>query len=96
MQQISRPETLRKERCLKSTNMYSCEMSFTAANFDSLSKKFFAMKFLEKKLLYVNNIYSKFLGQKINKKKDIKNLPTCVDLRNNCGNHFITSTLTPS
>jgi len=48
----------------------------------------FAMKFLEKKFSFVNNICSKFQGQKINTKKDIHTLPTCVVLRNNRGNHF--------
>jgi len=43
------------------------------------------MKFLEQQVLYVDNI---FQGQKINTKKDIYNLPTCVVLRNNRGNHF--------
>jgi len=38
-------------------------------NFQKLNCFFFAMKFLEKKLLYVNNICSKFQGQKINTKK---------------------------
>jgi len=49
------------------------------------------MKFLEQKLLYVNNICSKFQGQKVNTKKGINNLPTCVVLRNNRGNHFNTA-----
>jgi len=49
------------------------------------------MKFLERQVLYVNNICSKFQGQKINTKKDNHNLPTCVVLRNNHGNHFTTT-----
>jgi len=49
---------------------------------------FFAMKFLEQQVLYVNNI---FLRPKENLKKDIYNLPTCVVLRKNCGNHFNTT-----
>jgi len=51
----------------------------------------FAMKFSEQKLLHVNNICSKFEGQKINTKKDIDILSTCVVLKNNCGNHFTTA-----
>ena len=39
------------------------------------------MKFLEQKPLYVSNIWQKFQGQKINAKKDINNLPTCVVVR---------------
>ncbi len=45
---------------------------FTIANFDTLPKAeffLFTMKFLEQKLLYVNNIFFKFQGQKINTKK---------------------------
>jgi len=61
-----------------------------------LNSSSFAMKLLEQKLCYVNNILSRIQGQKINKKKDINNLPTCFVLRNNCGNYFTTSTLTPS
>ena len=37
-----------------------------------------------------------FKAKKLIEKKDINNLPTCVVLRNNCENHFTTSTLTPS
>jgi len=51
----------------------------------------FSMKFLEQQWIYVNNIYFKFKGQKINIKKDIYNLPTCVVLRNTCENHFTTA-----
>jgi len=48
------------------------------------------LNLLEYQFLYVNNICSKFQGQKINTKKDIHNLPKCVILRNNCRNHFTT------
>jgi len=41
------------------------------------------MKFLEQQVLYNNNIYSKFQGQKIHPKKDTQNLPTSVTRRNN-------------
>jgi hypothetical protein len=54
-------------------------------------KIFFAMKSLEQQILYINNICSKFQGQKINTKKDIHNLPTCVVLKSNYGNHFTTA-----
>jgi len=52
----------------------------------------FAMKFLEHQVLYVNNICSKFQGQKINKEKDTHNLPTCVIWRK----FSLLPTLTPS
>jgi len=63
----------------------------TLTTFQGLKIYFFAMKFLEQQVLYVNNIVSKFQGQKINTKKDIHNLPTCVVLRNNHRNHFTTA-----
>jgi len=53
----------------------------TLTTSQGLKKKNFTMKFLEQQVLYVNNICSKFQGQKINKEKDIHNLPTCVVLR---------------
>jgi len=68
--------------------MCSCEENFTASNFATFSRiefSFFAMKFLEQKVLYVNNI---FQVQNINTKKDIYNLSTCVVLRNNHRNYF--------
>jgi len=60
--------------------MCSYEKKFTTANFNNLPRieNFFAMKFLEQQFLYVNNMCSRFHGQKINTKKDIYNLPTCV------------------
>jgi len=55
------------------------------------SNYFFAIKIFKQKLLYINNMCSKFQGQMINTKKDIHNQPTCVVLRNNHRNHFITT-----
>jgi len=76
-----------------------CEMFFITANFDILPKiefSFFCYEIFGKKLFYIDNISSKFQGQKITTEEDINNLPTCIVLRMNCGNHFTTSTLTHS
>jgi hypothetical protein len=77
VRKISRLPTLKASRnsptknYSKSTNIGRCGEFFTAANFDNLAKFefFFAMKFLEKKPLYVNIIWLKFQVQIINKKK---------------------------
>jgi len=43
----------------------------------------FTMKFLSWNHFFVDNMYAKFLVQKICPKKDIQNLPTCVVVRMN-------------
>jgi hypothetical protein len=47
------------------------------------------MNFFAQDPLYANNMCAKFEGQKIYTKKEIHNLPTCVVVGNNGGNHFI-------
>jgi len=68
---------------------FSLLPTFTASQ--GLEFFFFAMKFFEQKLIYDFNTLSKFQVQKISTKKDIHNLPTCIVLRNTCGNHFTTT-----
>jgi len=63
MAQISRPKESPLKSYSKSTNMSSCGIFFTSANFHSLpriEKKKFAMKFLEQKPIYDFNIWTKF------------------------------------
>jgi len=47
-----------------------------------LKNWYFTMKFFPQHCLSNNNMYTKFKGQKIYKGRDIKNLPTCVAVRN--------------
>jgi len=98
--QISRPKDSQKK---DTQNLPTCvlvkinSMLPTLTTSQGLKFISFAMKFLEQQSLYNNNIYSKFQGQKINNKKDIHNLPTCVVLRNTIMETIsLLPTLTPS
>jgi len=61
-----------QKKIFKSTNMCSCEMFFSAANFDNLLKiecVFLAMKILKWNHLYVDNVVSNFKYKSYTQKK---------------------------
>jgi len=91
--QIWRPKDSPKKRYSKSTNMCSCEKNFTTANFNSLPRIeifFFSGKFWKSKFSMLITHFPNFMANRLIQ-KNIYNLPTCVVLRNNSGNHFTTA-----
>ena len=53
----------------------------TLTDSQELKNLYFTMKFFPPHHLHVNNMWIQFQGQKMYQKKDIQNLPTCVDVK---------------
>jgi hypothetical protein len=85
-QKIHQQKVIQNLPTLVVVEKFSLLPTLTASQ--SFNYSFLAMKFLEQKPLYVNNIWSKFQGQILNKKIYINNLPTCVVVGKNEGKPF--------